>query len=87
MLVANIGNTQIAAGDTVDIKAVDNFKFAVLEVLPHSFKVKWLSGNVGQVDVIPHSLFAGLDVPVTVVEVPDKTDNPNSAFMRKKGVF
>jgi predicted Mrr-cat superfamily restriction endonuclease len=86
MLIAKIGNTQIMAGDTVDIKGVDNFKFAVLEVLPHSFKVKWLTGD-GGVDNIPHSLFADLDAPITVIEVPDKEDDPNRAFMKKKGVF
>jgi len=86
MLIAKIGKTTIAAGDTVDIKGVDNFKFEVLKVLPHSFRVKWLSNN-GGVDIIPHSLFADLDAPITVMEVPDKEDNPNRAFMKKKGVF
>lgn len=86
MLIAKIGNTQIVAGDTVDIKGVDNFKFEVIEVLSHSFKVRWLNSS-GNIDIIPHSLFGDLDAPITVIKVPDKTDDPNRAFKRKKGMF
>lgn len=83
MLIVKINSLIIARGDTVEIRGGDNFKFKVLEILPNSFKVKWLSGNVGDVGVIPHSLFAEIGQPITVVEIPDK-DDPNLLFLRKR---
>lgn len=88
MLIVKIGEIAIAAGDTVEIMGgPETLKFLVLEVLRHSFKVKCLVGNIDNVNNIPHSLFGDIGQTITVVEVSDKTDDPNRAFIRKKGVF
>ena len=86
MYIAKIAGHTITPGTELEIQGIeDNFKFKVLEVLKHSFRVLWLAGDsVGNEDSLPHSLFASIGQEVEVIEILDDDNNPNSAFLRKR---
>ena len=90
MYIAKIGGHTVMSGTQLILDGMADNKYTLLvhEVLKTGFRVEWLNGdNEGSMDVIPHSLFANVGMNIEVIEVSEDENEPNRAWLLKKGAF